>query len=368
MIPENSPFSSHSYTESQMQNFAEELAFRVKNFPEGGQVLFLNGEVGAGKTTFTRFFSQALGANSASSPTFSLIEKREISEKITVFHGDFYRGDDARIEEIMDEYQEMQEKESQKFPEKTYIWILEWFPEHLIEEFFPNIPFLQLDFQHGETPENREISLSFFNPLSVSKKDVENFLEKYKTPVHIRKHIEMVRKIALTVAKKLQKNRIPLDIDLVENAALLHDAVKYVDFTEYTKKEKSRYNEEITQEKLQVWKSIRQKFLKIDHGKAMAEILITFPHFFPATARLIKSHMTRRVFSDEPMTWEEKVLYYADKRALHDSFVTLRERLHDGQKRYAHEASPDLENRIFDLEKLLEISGNFSGKDLEISE
>ena len=234
------------FSEEEMKSFAEEMANRVKIFPEGGQVLFLRGDVGAGKTTFTRFFSQALGADSGTSPTFSLLEKREISDEITLFHGDFYRGDISRVEEIMDEYQEMQERE------KTYIWVLEWFPEELISDFFGDVAKIFLDFDHGETPEYRNISLSFENPHSATLADVERLHQEYKTPVHIQEHIEMVRKIAVTVAKKLLQNNVPVDVELVENSALLHDVVKYVDFPKYTPAEKKRYKEKITPEKLQV--------------------------------------------------------------------------------------------------------------------
>ena len=361
------------FSEEEMKTFAEELAFRVQNFPEGGELLFLKGEVGAGKTTFTRYFSQALGATSASSPTFSFLEKREISENITIFHGDFYRGDISRIEDIMDEYLEMQEEEIQNrkqknLPENKYIWILEWFPEELISEFFPDKAKIFLNFEHGETQKYREISLQFENPLSCSSSDVKYFVEKYKTPVHIKKHIELVQKIAVTVAQKLRDQKIPIDLELVKNSALLHDAVKYVDFPEYTPSEKKRYQEEITPEKLKIWKETKQKFFTTDHGKAIGEIITTPPYFFPATAKVIDSHMTRRIFLDTPMSWEEKCVHYADKRALHDTFVTITERLEDGKKRYACESSPRLNQLVSDLEKSLEKAGNFLGKNLVISQ
>lgn len=358
------------FSESEMKIFAEELAKRVEIFPEGGNILFLRGDVGAGKTTFTRYFSEFLGSDSATSPTFSLLEKREISENITIFHGDFYRAEHSRIEDVIDEYQELEAFENQKFPEKKHIWILEWFPEQLISEFFSDSPKIFLDFEHGKTQDYRKISLRFENPLSATLHDVQKFREYYKTPVHIQKHIEMVRKIAVCVGKKLQNQKIPVDLELIENSALLHDVVKYVDFPEYTEKEKQRYEEEITPEKLEIWKTTKQKFFTTDHGKAMSQILTTktenFSGKFFATARVVESHMTRRIFSDEPMTWEEKCVHYADKRGLHDTFVTIQERLEDGKKRYAHEASPRLEKRVKALEESLENAGNFSGKTLKI--
>ena len=197
------------FSEIEMKVFAEELANRVHIFPEGGNVLFLKGEVGAGKTTFTRYFSQFLGAESGTSPTFSLLEKREITPEITLFHGDFYRGDINRISEILDEYQELQEQEilirkKQNLSQKKYIWILEWFPEELIPEFFPDSAHIFLNFQHGENRDARTIEIRFANPFSIPFSGVQRIIEQYKTPVHIKNHIEMVKKIAVTVTKKTE--------------------------------------------------------------------------------------------------------------------------------------------------------------------
>lgn len=58
---------------------------------EKGQVLALQGDLGAGKTTFSRFLTQALGCETlATSPTFSLFQEYE-GGRLPVLHGDFYR-------------------------------------------------------------------------------------------------------------------------------------------------------------------------------------------------------------------------------------------------------------------------------------
>ncbi len=36
---------------------------------------------------------------------------------------------------------------------------------------------------------------------------------------------------------------------------------------------------------------------------------------------------------EKPDTWEEKLLYYADKRVMHDKIVPLKDRLAEGHKR-----------------------------------
>jgi tRNA threonylcarbamoyladenosine biosynthesis protein TsaE len=57
----------------------------------GGEVLALEGDLGAGKTSFTRELTKALGcARLANSPTFALFQRYR-GGRLLVLHGDFYR-------------------------------------------------------------------------------------------------------------------------------------------------------------------------------------------------------------------------------------------------------------------------------------
>ncbi len=61
----------------------------IKQNPE--KVILFNGQMGAGKTTFIKALSKALGVvNTTSSPTFSLVNEYEALDGL-VYHFDVYR-------------------------------------------------------------------------------------------------------------------------------------------------------------------------------------------------------------------------------------------------------------------------------------
>lgn len=70
---------------------ADYLLHKIQEFPEKPRVILLDGEMGAGKTTFVSFFVKALNpAAHVHSPTFNLMNEYRARDW-KIYHFDLYR-------------------------------------------------------------------------------------------------------------------------------------------------------------------------------------------------------------------------------------------------------------------------------------
>lgn len=110
---------------------SKELAQKL----QPGDVITLEGDLGAGKTTFTKGLAVGLDiSRNVSSPTFTII--KEYQGRLPLYHMDVYRLEDSYEDLGFDEYFEGQG-----------VTVVEW--AHLIEEQLPN-ELLQIKITHGE--------------------------------------------------------------------------------------------------------------------------------------------------------------------------------------------------------------------------
>jgi ATPase, YjeE family len=89
-------FEKEINSTDEMIAFGEEIGRQISE----GIVLELVGDVGAGKTTFTKGLAKGLGiSETVQSPTFTISRVYE-GEKLTLSHYDFYRLNDYGIMEM----------------------------------------------------------------------------------------------------------------------------------------------------------------------------------------------------------------------------------------------------------------------------
>lgn len=140
---------------------------------------------------------------------------------------------------------------------------------------------------------------------------------------NIVKHSLKVNSVAMYLAKKLAKKGASIDLDLVDRASLLHDIDKI------------------------------ESLEKGNHGIIGERILKE--KGFHRIAEIVRKHVLDQILYGLN-TWEEKIVFYADKRVVDDKIVSLEERLKYIKNRYAHineklrDKYSEIENKILLLE------------------
>ncbi|NLJ60618.1 MAG: HD domain-containing protein [Firmicutes bacterium] len=130
-------------------------------------------------------------------------------------------------------------------------------------------------------------------------------LRHYDLPEGIIAHSVKVAYIAEFVASRLRASGCPVNISNVVAGALLHDVGK---------------------------SKVHRRQKAVNHAEASAEIVTQ--EGLEELAPVVSSHILDAIISenDPPLTWEQKIVFYADKIVTH-KLVSLEERFSDLSER-----------------------------------
>ena len=156
--------------------------------------------------------------------------------------------------------------------------------------------------------------------------------DTYHVPVNVRGHLSKVRDVSILLGQELQKAGQTVDLALTEAGALLHDVLRFVGVPQVN----LRYFEEPpTMDDFEEWRRLDSKYSGLNHAQAAGAELRELG-YSEALALVVERHDYAKVIDPEerPSTWEEKIVFYADKRVLHRELVSLDRRFDDGAVRY----------------------------------
>ena len=193
-------------------------------------------------------------------------------------------------------------------------------------------------------------------------------MEEFHVPAHIKDHSLAVAKLGAFLAKKLRAKNVAVNVDLVDRACLLHDILRVLDFHE---PDHNQFQQAVTGQHEVSWQQLRDRHKSTCHEDAAYELL---RERYPALAVAVRRHKYTALLDEQekPETWEEKLVYYADKRVMRDKIVPLRDRLEEAHQRHAHLRetragrkldTAEVDSLIFELEQEI-----FSEIDLDPTE
>lgn len=162
--------------------------------------------------------------------------------------------------------------------------------------------------------------------MVTSREECFELLWKHNVPSEIIRHCIAVSRLACEIAKKLESKGKRINMELLDRACLLHDIGKLESIEKGGRHEQIGYN------------------ILVKHGlKEIAEVIRKHPLHYISDLK------------NQPKTWEEKILYYADKRVINHKIAPLKKRLEDLYKRYPQHADSikKAEPLILKLEKEL---------------
>ena len=140
-------------------------------------------------------------------------------------------------------------------------------------------------------------------PDRPGEKECLSIMARFGMPDHVVRHSREVCRVALYLGRRLAARGLPLDLDLIRSAALLHDITKKYSFSR-----------------------------PLDHALTGAKLLRKLG--LQDEASIVRQHVRLSAARSAGRIAEPEIVFYADKRVVEDRITTLDDRLEYIRKRY----------------------------------
>lgn len=142
----------------------DRLAREIAKYSENGDVIALIGDLGTGKTTFTKTFAKELGINQPiKSPTFNYVLEY-FDGRVPLYHFDVYR---------LESSEEIYEIGYEDYLQKDGVVLIEW--ANIIEDELPK-KYLKIELEHYDE-NSRVIKIGYIGDFEREEKLIR-LLEK----------------------------------------------------------------------------------------------------------------------------------------------------------------------------------------------
>ena len=270
----------------------------------------LNGDLGAGKTTFLQGFLKELGvSDEITSPTYAL-EQRYNSPIADIIHIDLYRLEQKQAAELLSQTDDFEG-----------IRCVEWVDKSGSNDMCD----ILISLKDGKD-DGRDITIEFRDMSYPTKEQILGWREDMSLPPHICNHCDAVANFATSFGQNLLKHGIIIRPGALHTAGLIHDLMRFIDF-----KAGASSGYEDSKEQRSIWNTWKLQYPGLHHEDACAAFLEE--HGYNAFATIVRTHGLGS-HSGPLNTIEQKLLFYADKRIAEDKVVTLQERFDDFTVRY----------------------------------
>lgn len=288
--------------------------------------ILLTGELGSGKTTFLNGFSEGLGIQDhIPSPTFALENIYKTEKGVPFTHIDLFRLENP------DEAASFLHSSDDHNGIRCVEWA-ERLPAPLCE------PVITIAVEDPHDREGRGLSVAFNDIPLPSEAMISDWQKEVALPAHIVAHCNAVANLAVLLGEHLLLQGHILRLTALKRAGLVHDLLRFVDFT-HGAAHVREFGETPS-----VWESYRTSYAGMRHEPACASFLRE--KGYEALAVMVEAHGLL-LPPESRRTIEQKLLYYADKRVVLDTVVSLDERFADFHARYGSDKERLAESTIW---------------------